>query len=499
MIYQEQVMQIVRDVAGYSYGRSDLVRRAMAKKKHSVMEKERINFINGIEDENGNVTVCGAVRNGVSPEKANEIFDEMIKFAEYAFNKAHAASYAVVSYWTAYLRHYYFVDYMASLISSVAGSPAKVAEYIEYCRKANVSVLNPDINRSEGAFVPDGGNIMFGLNALKNVGEQAVNEITEERDKNGPYTSFSDFCRRAGKLSSNKRVVESLIKCGAFDSLGNKRSQLLNVYERVMDAYHKANAEKNDMQISIFDMLSDEDKPDDVLEIEFPDIAEYPIDVMLKMEREIAGIYISGHPLDEYSDAMNGLNSTAMFAEVNEAAQNDPSALDNMDLSDCDGKYISIGGIITAVKQVSTKKKQLMRFATLEDKVGTIEVIAFPSQVDKYGELLTVDSIVIVEGKTSFKDGEGVKLIAEKIRPLTKERKVTLYIKLSKEQADKTQKLINPVLKKHSGNIPVKICVDDNGKKSVFLADRDNWVEISTPLMVELKNILGNDNVKLVE
>ena len=499
MIYQEQVMQIVRDVAGYSYGRSDLVRRAMAKKKHSVMEKERINFINGIEDENGNVTVCGAVRNGVSPEKANEIFDEMIKFAEYAFNKAHAASYAVVSYWTAYLRHYYFVDYMASLISSVAGSPAKVAEYIEYCRKANVSVLNPDINRSEGAFVPDGGNIMFGLNALKNVGEQAVNEITEERDKNGPYTSFSDFCRRAGKLSSNKRVVESLIKCGAFDSLGNKRSQLLNVYERVMDAYHKANAEKNDMQISIFDMLSDEDKPDDVLEIEFPDIPEYPIDVMLKMEREIAGIYISGHPLDEYSDAMNGLNSTAMFAEVNEAAQNDPSALDNMDLSDCDGKYISIGGIITAVKQVSTKKKQLMRFATLEDKVGTIEVIAFPSQVDKYGELLTVDSIVIVEGKTSFKDGEGVKLIAEKIRPLTKERKVTLYIKLSKEQADKTQKLINPVLKKHSGNIPVKICVDDNGKKSVFLADRDNWVEISTSLMVELKNILGNDNVKLVE
>lgn len=499
MIYQEQVMQIVRDVAGYSYGRSDLVRRAMAKKKHSVMEKERINFINGIEDENGNVTVCGAVRNGVSPEKANEIFDEMIKFAEYAFNKAHAASYAVVSYWTAYLRHYYFVDYMASLISSVAGSPAKVAEYIEYCRKANVNVLNPDINRSEGAFVPDGGNIMFGLNALKNVGEQAVNEITEERDKNGPYTSFSDFCSRAGKLSSNKRVVESLIKCGAFDSLGNKRSQLLSVYERVMDAYHKANAEKNDMQISIFDMLSDEDKPDDVLEIEFPDIPEYPIDVMLKMEREIAGIYISGHPLDEYSDAMNGLNSTAMFAEVNEAAQNDPSALDNMDLSDCDGKYISIGGIITAVKQVSTKKKQLMRFATLEDKVGTIEVIAFPSQVDKYGELLTVDSIVIVEGKTSFKDGEGVKLIAEKIRPLTKERKVTLYIKLSKEQADKTQKLINPVLKKHSGNIPVKICVDDNGKKSVFLADRDNWVEISTSLMVELKSILGNDNVKLVE
>lgn len=499
MIYQEQVMQIVRDVAGYSYGRSDLVRRAMAKKKHSVMEKERINFINGIEDENGNVTVCGAVRNGVSPEKANEIFDEMIKFAEYAFNKAHAASYAVVSYWTAYLRHYYFVDYMASLISSVAGSPAKVAEYIEYCRKANVSVLNPDINRSEGAFVPDGGNIMFGLNALKNVGEQAVNEITEERDKNGPYTSFSDFCRRAGKLSSNKRVVESLIKCGAFDSLGNKRSQLLSVYERVMDAYHKANAEKNDMQISIFEMLSDEDKPDDVLEIEFPDIPEYPIDVMLKMEREIAGIYISGHPLDEYSDAMNGLNSTAMFAEVNEAAQNDPSALDNMDLSDCDGKYISIGGIITAVKQVSTKKKQLMRFATLEDKVGTIEVIAFPSQVDKYGELLTVDSIVIVDGKTSFKDGDGVKLIAERIRPLTKERKVTLYIKLSKEQADKTQKLINPVLKKHSGNIPVKICVDDNGKKSVFLADRDNWVEISTSLMVELKNILGNDNVKLVE
>lgn len=499
MIYQEQVMQIVRDVAGYSYGRSDLVRRAMAKKKHSVMEKERINFINGIEDENGNVTVCGAVRNGVSPEKANEIFDEMIKFAEYAFNKAHAASYAVVSYWTAYLRHYYFVDYMAALISSVAGSPAKVAEYIEYCRKANVNVLNPNINRSEGMFIPSGNNIMFGLNALKNVGEQAVNEIVEERNKNGAYQSFSDFCSRAGKLSSNKRVIESLIKCGAFDSLGNKRSQLLSVYERVTDAYHKANAEKNDMQISIFDMLSAEDKPNELIDIDFPDIPEYSIDVMLKMEREIAGIYISGHPLDEYSTAMNGLDSTAMFAEVNEAAQNDPAALDNMELSDYDGKYVSIGGIITSVKQVSTKKKQLMRFATLEDKVGAIEVIAFPTMVDRYGELITVDSIVIVEGRTSFKDGEGVKLVAEKIRPLTKERKTTLYIKLSKEQSDKTEQLINPVLKKHSGNTPVKICVEDNGKKQVFLADRNNWVEISTSLIVELKNILGNDNVKVVE
>ena len=499
MIYQEQVMQIVRDVAGYSYGRSDLVRRAMAKKKHSVMEKERINFINGIEDENGNITVKGAVRNGVSPEKANEIFDEMIKFAEYAFNKAHAASYAVVSYWTAYLRHYYFVDYMASLISSVAGSPAKVAEYIEYCRKANVKVLNPDINRSEGVFIPDGNNIVFGLNALKNVGEQAVKEITDERNENGPYTGFSDFCRRAGKLSSNKRVVESLIKCGAFDSFGNKRSQLLAVYERVMDAYHRINAAKNDMQISIFDMLSDDEKPSESIEIDFPDINEYPIDVMLKMEREIAGIYISGHPLDEYSEAMKGLDSTAMFAEVNEAVMNDPSQLDSMDLSEYEGKSVSIGGIITSVKQVSTKKKQLMRFAELEDKVGTIEVIAFPSQVDKYGELITVDSIVIVDGKTSFKDGEGVKLIADRIRPLTKERKTVLYIKLTKSQFADAANLLNPILLKHSGNTPVKLCVEDKGKKNVYLADRTYWVEPSVQLTVELKNILGNDNVKLVE
>lgn len=499
MIYQEQVMQIVRDVAGYSYGRSDLVRRAMAKKKHSVMEKERINFINGIVDEDGKITVKGAIRNGVSEQKANEIFDEMIKFAEYAFNKAHAASYAVVSYWTAFLRYYYLVDYMAALISSVADSPVKVAEYIEYCKKHNINVLNPDINRSEGKFVTDGNNILFGLNALKNVGTFAVEEIVNERTQNGPYKSFSDFCKRAGKLSSNKRVIESLIKCGAFDSFGNKRSQLLMIYESTIDAYHRLNAEKNDMQISIFDMLDESEKPDDTIDIAFPDIEEYPMDVRLKMEREIAGIYISGHPLDEYSDAMEGLNSTAMFAEVNSAITDDATEIDSLDISKYDNINVSIGGIITSVKQVATKKKQLMRFATLEDKFGTIEVIAFPSQVEKYGELITIDSIVIVEGKTSIKDDEGVKLIAEKLRPLSKERKAKLYIKLTKEQADNAGSTLNPILKKHSGNVPVTLCVFENGKRNVYLADKNYWVTLSMELLSGLKELLGADNVKVVE
>lgn len=500
MIYQEQVMQIVRDVAGYSYGRSDLVRRAMAKKKLAVMEKERINFINGITDENGNVTVKGAVRNGVSEQKANEIFDEMIKFAEYAFNKAHAASYAVVSYWTAYLRHYFFVDYMSALISSVTDSPAKVAEYIEYCKKCGVSILNPDINRSEGNFVPDGNNIIFGLNALKNVGAQAVNELVEERNANGPFKNFSDFCKRAGKLSSNKRVLEALIKCGAFDSFGQKRAQLLMVYENVLDSYHKMQSNKNEMQMSIFDMLDENDKPSDDIEISFPDVDEYPIDVMLKMEREFAGIYISGHPLDEYSDALAGLDTSARFAEINAAAQDTDSAdAETIDASEYDNINVTIGGIITAVKQVSTKKKQLMRFATLEDKFGSLEVICFPNQVDKYGELITIDSFVIVDGKTSFKDDEGVKIIAERIRPLSKERKQILFIKLTKEQFADAATLINPILQKHQGNTPVKLVVADNGKNKVYLADKNNWVDASKELIVELKYKLGNDNVKLTE
>ena len=503
MIYQEQVMQIVRDIAGYSYGRSDLVRRAMAKKKHSVMEEERHNFIHGIVDKDGNVTVKGAVRNGVSEAKANEIFDEMIKFAEYAFNKAHAASYAVVSYWTAYLRHYYFVDYMAALISSVADSPAKVAEYVEYCRRHNVKVLNPDINLSEGAFVPDGENIMFGLNALKNVGSQAVSEIVTERQKNGPYKGFSDFCSRAGKLSSNKRVVESLIKCGAFDSLGVKRSQLLMVYEHVVDMYHKINLSKNDLQISIFDMLDEEDKVSDVVEIEYPDIEEQPMSSLLKMEREIAGIYISGHPLDEYTDALDGLDTTAMFAEVN-AALTDEESADTVDISEYDGKSVSIAGIVTAVKQVATKKKQLMRFVTLEDKTGTIEVIAFPSQVEKYGELLTVDSTIIVDGKTSVKDEEGVKLIADKVSVLThdkrKPKKAVLYVKLTAQQFANAEKLINPLLREFGGNTPVKICVvNKDGSKKVYLADRNNWVDLAKPIEKELRLLLGNDNVKIIE
>ncbi len=499
MIYQEQVMQIVRDVAGYSYGRSDLVRRAMAKKKMSVMEKERINFIHGITDENGVVTVNGAVRNGVSEEKANEIFDEMIKFAEYAFNKAHAASYAVVSYWTAYLRYYYFVDYMSALISSVTDKMEKAAEYIEYCKKRGIQIIKPDINRSEGNFVPDGNNIVFGFNALKGVGSQAVEEIVNERKEHGDYKNFSDFCKRAGKLSSNKRVVEALIKCGAFDGFGNKRSQLLMVYEKTLDAYHRMNADQNDLQFSIFDMLEEDDKPDDLIDIDFPDVEEFPIDVRLRMEKEYTGIFISGHPLDEYEEAMKGLETTALFAEVNKASSDDESQaeLSNIDTSAFDGMDVSIAGVVTAVKQISTKKKQLMRFVTLEDKFGTVEVIAFPKVVEKYGELLTNDSLIIVDGKTSYKDEEGVKILADRIRVLEKDRKAVLFLKLSDRQMGSFEEIIKPILKKHPGNVPVKLVVGE--KKALYLADRDNWVDISTELRVELKSILGDANVKIKE
>lgn len=508
MIYQEQVMQIVRDIAGYSYGRSDLIRRAMSKKKHDVMEKERNNFIHGIVAEDGTVLVNGAIRNGVNEETANKIFDEMVKFAEYAFNKAHAASYAVVSYWTAYLKYYYPVDYMAALISSVAGRPEKTAVYIEYCKKRGIQILNPNINESDATFKAVGGNIMFGLGALKNVGMQAIEEIVEEREKNGKYLSFSDFCHRAGKLSSNKRVVESLIKCGAFDVFGNKRSQLMAVYERVLDTYHKMASAKNELQYSFFDMMDEEDKPDEIIDVEFPDIKEYDPEVLLRMEREIAGIYITGHPLDEYSQALEGLDTTERFVEVNAslADEEEESQEVSENVSAIDGIPVRIGGIFTAVKQVVTKKKQQMRFATLEDKFGSLEVVVFPSQVEKYGELVTVDSLVIVEGKTSYKEDDGVKIIAEKIEPLDKsaappqvKKPTTLYLNLTGTDVTPEDERLRIILSGFPGKIPVKLIRVEDGQKKVYLADQSLWVEGEDLLLREgLCELLGRDHVKFV-
>jgi len=516
MLYQEQVMQIVRDVAGYSYGRSDLVRRAMAKKKHDVMLKERENFIHGIVDDNGNVIIPGAVRNGVSEESANRIFDEMIEFANYAFNKAHAASYAVVCYWTAYLKYHYPIEYMAALISSVAESPDKVAEYILYCNKMGIKTANPDINESTAKFSVTNDRIIFGLSALKNVGVQAIDEIVAERKKNGKFINFSDFCRRSGVLSSNKRVVESLIKCGAFDSFGVHRSQMLSVFEQVLDASHREKNNINSNQISLFEMFDEEERTQ-IQDIDYPDIPELPFESLLKLEKEITGMYISGHPLDGFASVTDNLDSTQAYAEINKrieegASSSDESGFTTSDTaSELDGRLVRLGGMITSAKQVLTKKKQLMRFIQFEDRSGELELIAFPKIVEEYGELLTVDSYVYVEGRTTYKEDEGIKVIIEKVLPLgdivadapveqAREKKPeVLYINASsKELLDKNIKKINEVLLSSPGETAVKFVLYEEGVKKVLVTDKRFWVTVNESLMGSLYAIVGEKNVKLV-
>ena len=321
MVYQEQVMQIVRDLGGYSLGRSDLVRRAMAKKNIDVMERERQNFIYGQEDDEGNIIIPGALRRGVSEEKANEIFDEMMEFAKYAFNKSHAAAYALIAYRTAWLKFYYPVEFMAALMTSVMGNSNKVAAYIQYCRKKGIDVLPPDVNESYSKFTVVDGKIRFGLAAVKNVGTSAIQSIIEAREKKGRFISFLDFCHKVDPSNLNKRMVESLIKCGAFDSIGVYRSQLMAIYERTLDGVYQDKKRNIEGQVSIFDKVSS-DHRDSLVEDVLPDIDEFPQKFILSMEKEMTGVYISGHPLMEYKDILDRLNNTLDLQELNEREGN---------------------------------------------------------------------------------------------------------------------------------------------------------------------------------
>lgn len=421
IIYQEQVMQIVRDLGGYSYGRSDLVRRAMSKKKHDVMEEERANFIHGIVDEDGNVVVCGAIRNGISEDIANQIYDQMIDFASYAFNKSHATAYAVVGYETAWLKYYYPVEFMAALFNSFLSNPAKISEYVIECKRLGIKLLPPDINESMAKFSVVNNEIRFGLTAVKNAGLHQVESIIDERNKNGKYENFLDFCKR-NVDNLNKRCVESFIKAGAFDSFGIYRSQLLAVHEKTIDsvsAEHKRTAEG---QVSLFDMASISD--DDCLsdDIVYPDIPEYEPRVLLSMEKIMLGFYLSGHPLEEYEDRLkvirnivstdiNVVNSEESEEPVENIESSNPTLIDNMN--------VVTGGILTEIKIKLTKNGDRMAFVTLEDMYGTMELIVFPKVFDKYNSMLYEDSEVVVNGRLSMSADEAPKIICENFSPIT--------------------------------------------------------------------------------
>ena len=411
MVYQEQVMQIFRDLAGYSLGRSDLVRRAMSKKKKDVMDAERKNFVYGLTDDEGNIIIPGAVRNGVSEEAANMLFDEMMDFASYAFNKSHAAAYAYVGYQTAWLKYYYPVEFMAALLNSFMGSLGKVSQYVMECRKMGIKVLPPDINESEGSFSVTNGAIRFGLFAVKHVGASVVHNIIEERKNNGPFKSFVDFCERLDGKELNKRTVESLIKCGAFDVFGIYRSRLIANYEKIMERIAQKRKVQVTGQLSLFDMAESED--DSTISIDWPEMAEYDSKILLAMEKEMLGLYISGHPLDEYQNIIKELVTVYSYDfEVPDEGHHNESRLS-------DGQSVRIAGIVADVKTISTKNNRMMAFVMVEDLYGQMEIIVFPNVYEKFAHYLAADSQIIVEGNISVKEDEQPKILANKIMPLS--------------------------------------------------------------------------------
>ena len=403
IIYQEQVMQIVRDLGGYTMGRSDLVRRAMSKKKHSVMEKERVNFIYGNEAEG----VPGCVSKGIGEQVANSIFDDMIDFAEYAFNKSHAAGYAVVAYQTAYQKYYYPVEFMAALLTSVIDNPAKVAEYILTCRSMGIRLLPPDINRGQRGFSVHDGCIQYALNAIKGVGGSVIEDIVEERMLRGPFTNLKDFITRTADKDVNKRIVENLIKAGALDGLGGTRKQFMSVYVQIIDHITKDKKSNLAGQLSLFDIAEDSQKEE--FDIQMPRVGEYDKDMLLAFEKEVLGIYISGHPLE---------TDQALWQKFITNTTNDFMLDEETGTAKADGQYNAvIGGLIAGKTIKYTKNDKVMAFLNLEDMVGNVEVVVFPGEYERYGTLLSEDAKVFVKGRIALEEDKDGKLICEQIVP----------------------------------------------------------------------------------
>ena len=402
IVYQEQVMQIVRDLGGYTLGRSDLVRRAMSKKKQSVMEKERANFIYGNAEEG----VPGCLANGISEAVAGQIYDDMMDFAKYAFNKSHAACYAVVAYQTAWLKYYYPVEFMAALLTSVIDNSKKVSEYILTCRSMGITLLPPDINQGEAGFSVSGRNIRYALTAIKGVGRPVIDSIVEERRERGPFTNLKDFITRIAQTEVNKRTIESFIKAGALDSLNGTRKQFMSVYVQILD--HITRDRKNNLagQLSLFDIADEEQKEE--FDLRMPDVGEYPKEMMLAFEKEVLGIYVSGHPMEEYQELWQQYVTT----NTNDFALDEDTGAVRV----ADQARVTLGGMIAGKNVKYTKNDKMMAFITLEDLVGSVEVVVFPRDYERYAAVLTEDEKVFVRGRASVEEDKDGKLICEEVR-----------------------------------------------------------------------------------
>jgi len=420
MVYQEQVMQIVRDLAGYSLGRADLVRRAMGKKKLDVMAKEREVFIHGQVDEEGNVIVPGCVRNGIDEESADKIFDEMSEFAKYAFNKSHAAAYAVISYRTAYLKAYYKEELMAATLNSFLGNLDKIPIYIQDCKDMGIEILNPNINESETKFTVIDNKIRFGLGTIKNVGISAVDSIVREREKNGAYESFTSFCERIKDESVNKKCIESLIKAGAFDDFGKTRATLLASFEAIVDTINNESRNKIENQVSMFDLMEDKQENIEKQKYLFIEKEEMETRELLSLEKEMLGVYISGHPLDKYRKSIERQSniSTINMMKINEEVETVGEAI-----SYKDGQSVKFIGIISKVKKKFTKKNTTMAFVTVEDFFGSTEIIIFDGVYQKMSHIIVEDNIILIEGRLSIREDEPVKIVASSIKEFSEEER----------------------------------------------------------------------------
>ncbi len=484
IVYQEQVMQIVRDLAGYSYGRSDLVRRAMSKKKASVMEKEKNNFIYGNEEEG----VEGCIKRGIPEDVARQIYDEMTDFAKYAFNKSHAAAYAVVSYQTAYLKCHYPVEFMAALMTSFMEHTGKITEYIMNCRKLGIEILPPDINEGEYRFTPDGKNIRYGLAAIKGVGRSVIDEIVAERERGGAFASLKDFCSRlSGGKAVNKRTLESFIKAGAMDSLPGTRKQKMIVYDKVLDGVNKERKNTLTGQMSLFDFAEPEEQAS--FEMTLPDVGEFSKEEILTYEKEVLGVYISGHPLEEYVDMLNRhiTRNTADFAL--EQGESFPKVKD--------GERVVIGGMITAKTVKTTRSQSLMAFITVEDLYGTVEVIVFPRDYEKFRGMLEEDRKVFIQGRATVEEDKPAKLICSQMIPFDEMPK-SLWIQMSdrQEYQEKESELLRTVTQ-FDGSDEVYIYLSkDRAKKK--LANR-YLTKVCPELLEKLYRQFGEENVKVVE
>ena len=477
IVYQEQVMQIVRDLAGYSLGRSDLLRRAMSKKKEAVMQKERHNFVYGNEEEG----IPGCIKNGISEEIANKIYDKMIDFAKYAFNKSHAAAYAVVAFETAYLKHYYPVEFMAALMTSFIENSSKVSQYIVICKNMGIDILPPDINKGERDFSVEDGKIRYGLSALKSIGKGVIDSIVEERNERGEFTSLNDFVVRLTGKEVNKRTIESFIKAGAFDSFGLKRRQLMMIYVQVVDSINKD--KKNNMagQMTLFDFASEEDKQD--YEIQVPDVAEFTKLELLAFEKEVIGVYVSGHPLEEYMSLWKKKVTVVSTDFVNE----------DDDMKVKDGNRETIGGIVTSVTMKPTKSNKVMAFFTLEDLYGTVEVIVFPKDFEKYRFVLKEDERLFVTGRVSANDEGDGKLICENIL-LFDDVPSQLWVRFNNMEAYlKAEGELLATLAMYDGKDTVVIYLSEEKKKKIL--PKAYSVKADTVLMNKLKEKYGENNV----